>query len=62
MFSPNRGSPLNNSINNQPMVDYEPQFNYIFIYLCKPEVFYFVENLHFSTLNYKKVYPLPHKL
>ena len=62
MFSPNRGNPLNNSINNQPMVDHEPQFNYIFIYLCKPEVFYFVENLHFSTLNYKKVYPLPHKL
>ena len=44
------------------MVDHEPQFNYIFIYLCKPEVFYFAENLHFSTLNYKKVYPLPHKL
>ena len=62
MFSPNRGNPLNNSINNQPMVDHEPNLIiYLYIYV-NPEVFNFVENLHFSTLNYKKVYPLPHKL
>ena len=62
MFSPNKEISLNSSINNTSIVEHEPLFNYIFIYLCKPEVFYFVENLHFSTLNYKKVYPLPHKL